>query len=216
VTLTVTGVQYHTRNIEATQLVKDFERPFCSFHLDHLGLSENRAPLNPLAYHQVSSVILSYPINNIKFTFGGITPFSDTPMLNHERDREISPLIGALLREGSDSDADSEAFWLRLVGICWNIGWNIGFTVYQIHPTKNELLAGDQQTIKKPWPSTFLPPEMPLDVMLSPHRTEIRWKMHGPFPSSPATISPTLYSLFLHIIRRYQEILIIIRSQYHL
>jgi len=88
--------------------VKDFERPFCSFHLDHLGLSENRAPLNPLAYHQVSSVILSYPIN-IKLTFGGITPFSDAPMLNHERDREISPLIGALLREGSDSDADSEA-----------------------------------------------------------------------------------------------------------
>ena len=41
--------------------------------------------------------------------------------------------------------------WLEYVGTCWNIGWNIGFTVYQIHPTKNELLAGDQQTIKKPW-----------------------------------------------------------------
>lgn len=119
----------------------------------------------------LSSGIISYPIN-IKLTFGGIiTPFSDTPMLNHERDREISPLIGALLREGSDSDADSEAhgkiwqswmdylhsfsvFWHRLFGTCWNIGRNIGFTVYQIHPTKNELLAGDQETIKKPWPNS--------------------------------------------------------------
>ena len=42
----------------------------------------------------------------------------------------------------------------EVIGTCWNIGWNIGFTVYQIHPTKNELLAGDQQTIKKPWPNS--------------------------------------------------------------
>ena len=63
-----------------------------------------------LGYPQIHWLIIYIYIYIIfRIAIWRYTPLSYTPMLNHERDREICPLIGALLREGSDSDADSEA-----------------------------------------------------------------------------------------------------------